>query len=52
MNKKRYICANCDFVFDEEIGFEIYPITCPNCGSNACDEKYIYYKEFEKTCGK
>lgn len=42
--KQRYVCANCNYTFDEEIGFEIYPITCPKCGSNAVDkqdEQYI-----------
>ena len=34
----RFVCANCGFVFDIENNYCGGNITCPECGSNACDK--------------
>lgn len=44
MDKKRFVCANCGYVFDVN-DMEV-DIKCPKCGSNACDDYKLIVKKW------
>ena len=48
MNKKRFVCANCGYVFDKDISLGELNISCPKYGSNACDSYTPIKKEWNK----